>query len=192
MNEQQAILARDMIDMIRHYPDNAGVLSYLESFASSIALLLDDKSIVNWYDIAGVCDQRYYSLNQGKPIPLNTTLLDECEKRLKPYLPSWDTDAGLSSMSTLQDIVVRLNEIIEMEGKESLDQLGSYIVGTLIVDEVGWTLYETNETVQRIADLGADIETGKSEDEWVQEGWKEIKDLVSKLNTEHKITYPNV
>jgi len=79
-----------------------------------------------------------------------------------------------------------------MEGKEPLDRLGSYIVGALIVDKAGWALYQTNETVQRIADLGADIETGKSEDEWVQEGWKEIKDLVSELNTEHKITTPKV
>lgn len=79
-----------MINMIRHYPDDADVLEYLESFTSSIALMLDDKNIVNWYDIAGVCDQRYYSLNQGNPIPLNAALLDECEKHIKPYLPSRD------------------------------------------------------------------------------------------------------
>lgn len=86
--QHQAILARDMIDMIRRYPNDASILAYLESFTSSIAQILNDRSIVNWYDIAGVCDQRYYSLNQGNPIPLNTALLDECEKQIKAHFPS--------------------------------------------------------------------------------------------------------
>jgi len=89
-NEYQAILARDMIDMIRRYPDDANVLEYLDSFSFSLARMLEASSIVSWDNIAGVCDQRYYSLNQGKPIPLNTMLLDECEQRIKPYLPPQD------------------------------------------------------------------------------------------------------
>ncbi len=85
--KEQAILARDMIDMIRRYSDDGDVLGYLESFASSIALMLEDKKVVNWFDIAGVCDQRYYSIKQGNPIPLNTELLNECERQIRPYLP---------------------------------------------------------------------------------------------------------
>lgn len=89
MKEQQhAILARDMIDMIRHYSDDADVLEYLESFASSIAQIIENKDVVNWYDIAGVCDQRYYSLRQGNPIPLDTELLNRCEEQIRPKLPS--------------------------------------------------------------------------------------------------------
>lgn len=86
--QQQAILARDMINMIRQYADDADVLEYLESFASSIALILEDKEVVNWFDIAGICDQRHYSLMQGRPIPLNTKLLDVCEQKIKPYIVS--------------------------------------------------------------------------------------------------------
>lgn len=74
--------------MTYKYVNDAAVLAYLESFAVSIGHMLGEKSIVDWYNIAGVCDQRYYSLNQGDPIPLNTELLDACEKQIRPYLPS--------------------------------------------------------------------------------------------------------
>lgn len=84
--QQQAILARDIIDMIRDYQDDADILEYLESFTSSIARLIESKRVVNWDNIAGVCDQRYYSLKQGKPIPLNVELLGECERQFQPYL----------------------------------------------------------------------------------------------------------
>jgi hypothetical protein len=94
IEQQQAILAKDMIDMIRHYPDDADILEYLESFASSIAQMLEGKDLVNWYDIAGICDQRYYSLKQVDPTPLDTKLLDECEKRLRPYLPVSSTSGS--------------------------------------------------------------------------------------------------
>lgn len=86
-NEFQAILARDMIDMVRKYSDDPIILERLASFAFSIARMLENNNIVNWFDIHGVCDQRYYSLQQGNPIPLNTELLDSCERAIKPYLP---------------------------------------------------------------------------------------------------------
>ena len=73
---QQAILARDTIDMIREYADNPDVLEYIETFTTSLAQILGDNSTVAWLDLAGVCDQRYYSLRQGNPITLNTTVLD--------------------------------------------------------------------------------------------------------------------
>jgi hypothetical protein len=85
--QQQAILVRDMIDMIRDYQDNADVLEYIESFASSIARIIESDRAVNWDNIAGICDQRYYSLKQGDPVLLNVVLLGECEQQIQPYLP---------------------------------------------------------------------------------------------------------
>ncbi len=38
--EHQAILARDVIDMIRDYADNADVLEYLEGIATSINFMM--------------------------------------------------------------------------------------------------------------------------------------------------------
>jgi hypothetical protein len=85
--EQQAILARDMIQMIRESADDANTLEYLESFAFSLARGLEDTAVVSWDDIAGVCDQRYYSLKNNNPVPLNTVLLDRCEQSIQSYLP---------------------------------------------------------------------------------------------------------
>ena len=85
--EQQAILARDMIQMIRSNPDNVSILEYLESFAFALARGLEDTSVVSWDDIAGVCDQRYFSIKQSEPMPLNIGLLDNCEQSIQEYLP---------------------------------------------------------------------------------------------------------
>lgn len=85
--EQQAILARDMIQMIRKNIDNPDVLAYLESFAFSLARGLENASVVSWDDIAGICDQRYYSLKNNNPVPLNTELLDRCERSILEFLP---------------------------------------------------------------------------------------------------------
>ena len=85
--EQQAILARDIIQMIRENVDNYEVLQYLESFTSSLARGLEDRSVVSWDDIAGVCDQRYYSLKNSNPVPLDAGLLDRCEQSIQGFLP---------------------------------------------------------------------------------------------------------
>lgn len=85
--EQQAILARDMIQMIRENADKYQILQYLESFAFSLARGLEDTSVVSWDDIASVCDQRYYSLRVDNPVPLNTELLDSCKRSIQNYLP---------------------------------------------------------------------------------------------------------
>ena len=85
--EQQAILARDIIQMIRENVDNYEVLQYLESFASSLARGLEDRSVVSWDDIAGVCDQRYYSLKNNSPVSLDTELLNRCEQSIQGFLP---------------------------------------------------------------------------------------------------------
>lgn len=83
--EQQAILARDMI---HENADNFHALQYLESFAFSLARGLEDTSVVSWDDIAGVCDQRYYSLKNNNPVPLNTELLNNCEQSIQSHLPN--------------------------------------------------------------------------------------------------------
>ncbi len=85
--EQQAILARDMIQMIRENVDDHNMLQYLESFAFSLARGLEDGSVVSWDDIAGVCDQRYYSLKNNSPVPLDTEILNRCEQSIKSFLP---------------------------------------------------------------------------------------------------------
>ena len=87
--EQQAILARDMIQVIRENVDNYQVLEYLESFALSLARGLEDTSVVSWDDIAGVCDQRYYSLKNNNPVPFNFELLDQCESSIQSFLPKF-------------------------------------------------------------------------------------------------------
>ncbi len=85
--QQQAFLARDIIDMIREYKDDANVLEYLERFSTSISRLVGSDAIVNWDDITGICDQRYYSIRQGEPIDLNIELLDQCERMISVFLP---------------------------------------------------------------------------------------------------------
>lgn len=87
--DEQAILARDMIQMIREYADSYQELQYLESFAFSLARGLEDTSVVSWDDIAGICDQRYYSLIVNNPVPLNTELLDRCERSIQNFLPKF-------------------------------------------------------------------------------------------------------
>ena len=79
-------MARDIIQMIREYKDDANVLEYLEGFSSSIARLVDSTAVVNWDDITGICDQRYFSLNAGEPLDLNNKLLDECERAIGKFL----------------------------------------------------------------------------------------------------------
>ncbi|NLA43248.1 hypothetical protein GX865_03825 [Candidatus Saccharibacteria bacterium] len=74
--EYQYILARDTIDMIRDYQNDTGVLEYLDSLCFSIARLVEGKSVVEWGDLASICDQRYYSLKQGEPVPIDTKMLN--------------------------------------------------------------------------------------------------------------------
>lgn len=76
-NQQQAILARDMIDMIREYPDDADALEYINSFSFSLARIFEGDSLISWDEIASVCDQRYYSLRQDDPVPLDINALNK-------------------------------------------------------------------------------------------------------------------
>ncbi len=60
--DKQAILARDMIQMIRENANNSDILEYLDSFAFSLARGLENSSVVSWDNLASICDQRYYSM----------------------------------------------------------------------------------------------------------------------------------
>lgn len=84
MNAQyQYILARDIIDMIRKYPNDADVLEYLESFCFSLARMLEQATVVDWDALNSICDQRYYSLKTTpeNPTPLNVKELDALYSR---------------------------------------------------------------------------------------------------------------
>ena len=87
--DEQAILARSMIQMIREHPNESDVLEHLDSIAFALARGLEDTSVVSWDDIAGICDQRYYSLMVNNPVPLNVELLDSCERSIQAYLPKY-------------------------------------------------------------------------------------------------------
>jgi hypothetical protein len=89
-------------------------------------------------------------------------------------------------MDALQKIIKRLNEIVNLENKEPLDQLGSYIVGALIADDEGYKISQSNELLQKIADLGSDLEISNGGSEWMQKDWQEVKELVERLNSTHK------
>lgn len=73
-----------------------------------------------------------------------------------------------------------------MEDKESLDQLGSYIIGALVVNEAADKLCQTNDTLAHIADLGGNLEVKNGGDEWMRKDWQEIKRLVDKLNRDYE------
>lgn len=85
-------------------------------------------------------------------------------------------------MNKLQSVKERLSEIVADEDNEALDQLGSYIVGALIVDDEADELCQNNEMLARIADLGSNLEIRNGGDEWMQKDWQELKQLVDKLN----------
>lgn len=72
--------------MIKEYADDASVLEYLESFALALARGIENTAVVRWDDLAGICDQRYFSLTHDNPIALNCELLDKCDADVKRYL----------------------------------------------------------------------------------------------------------
>lgn len=88
----------------------------------------------------------------------------------------------MKRMNKFQNIITRLNKIVALEGKEPLDQLGSYIIGTLVIDDAAGQLCQTDETLARIADLGGDLEVSNGGEEWMKKDWQEVKQLVAKLN----------
>ena len=74
--DEQAILARDMIDMIRDYSDDADILEYDDSLCFSIARILEGNSVVAWDDISSICDQAWYAMKQGDTVEIDHNKLD--------------------------------------------------------------------------------------------------------------------
>jgi hypothetical protein len=85
-HQQQAIMARDMIDMIRDNSENADILEYLNSFAFSLARIFENDSPINWDELASICDQRYYSLKSGEPLPLDVSALNTLYEHILSYI----------------------------------------------------------------------------------------------------------
>lgn len=96
--EQQYVLGRNTIDMILDYSDDADVLEYVNMFCMSLAHIFGEDSVVDWYGLESVTDQRYYSLQQRNPVPIHMDSLrteralyqskiDECDDEL--YAKEW-------------------------------------------------------------------------------------------------------
>ena len=62
--------------MIRDYSNNADILEYADSLCFSIARILEDKSVVAWDDISGMCDQAWYAMKQGDAVEIDHSRLD--------------------------------------------------------------------------------------------------------------------
>ena len=94
--KEQALLARDMICMIREYKDDQDVLEYMDMFAFSLARGLEEDSIVSWLwdDLSSICDQRYYALKvSGQDArSLDEKALDKCERSIQKFLPKYDNE----------------------------------------------------------------------------------------------------
>lgn len=91
-------------------------------------------------------------------------------------------------MNPLETLVIKLNEFISLEESESIETLGSYIVGELLGDYDGIYrgLYETNPTIQKIGDLASDLEISNGTEEQLQDMWSEIKQLVADMSSKEK------
>lgn len=62
--QQQAILARDMIDMAREYGDDANALEYISSMCFTLYMLFEDDPTIDWHELFSIYDNKYYSLQQ--------------------------------------------------------------------------------------------------------------------------------
>ncbi|MGD8374283.1 MAG: hypothetical protein PVI21_05525 [Candidatus Woesebacteria bacterium] len=87
-DKYQAYLAKCIIFMIRDYQDDGDILEFLDALSFSIGMMVNSDRVVNWLDIAGICDQRYYSLKyvKNEPTKLNTKLLSTCENKVNKFL----------------------------------------------------------------------------------------------------------
>ena len=63
------------------------------------------------------------------------------------------------SMRDIHQIASRIDEILKNERNESLDTVGSYIVGETIVQDDFEEVQDKYPLLERIAELGADLET---------------------------------
>lgn len=101
--DQQAILARDIIDMIRDNADTPDILECIGGIAFSLARIFEEDSVVSWNDIANICDQRYYSLQQNNPVKLDVKMLDKYYQLVANYIKN---DQSMSIVSDLDYAVI--------------------------------------------------------------------------------------
>jgi len=64
-------------------------------------------------------------------------------------------------MRDIHQIVGRIDEILLNERNESLDMLGSYVVGETIVQDDYEEIQEEYPLLEKVAELGAELETLK-------------------------------
>ncbi len=77
----QAILARDIIDMVREYNNDANVLEYISNFCFQLDLITEEAGIadknINWNDIFSFYDQKYYNLSQNNKSKIDETVVNK-------------------------------------------------------------------------------------------------------------------
>ena len=98
------------------------------------------------------------------------------------YLGELRYDTTMSS-SEIQLIVARIDEIIRNKGSKPLDQLGSYIVGATLTRDDIESYYEAYPSLEKVADLGADLET-LADTEFAEQVFSEIKAHLDVLKLE--------
>ena len=61
---QQAILARDIIDMARDYSEDPEVLEYISRMCFTLFMLFEDdpNKAIDWHELFSVYDKKYYDL----------------------------------------------------------------------------------------------------------------------------------
>lgn len=67
----KAMLARDIIDMSRDFPDNYEIAAHLSDMCFSLSLIFrnDPSVIIDWDELAGILDKREYQLHRNeKPV----------------------------------------------------------------------------------------------------------------------------
>ena len=64
-------------------------------------------------------------------------------------------------MRDVQQIVNRIDEILKNEQNQSLDMIGSYVVGETIVQDDYEEIQGTYPLLEKVAELGAELETLK-------------------------------
>jgi hypothetical protein len=88
----------------------------------------------------------------------------------------------------INKIIERIEEILLNPANEPIDMLGSYIVGATIVrDDIG-RYYEKYPLLERVADLGADLETlggSKHADGVLREIKIKFEELKSQVETKN-------
>lgn len=86
----------------------------------------------------------------------------------------------------LRDITTELVQITQLETTQPLEILGSYLVGALIVDEAGFELAHQHKTLERIAEIGSDLEIKNGSPAALKSLWQEAKLLITDLDSSAK------